>query len=292
MKEAYFCFTIDDVGYEGYSTEDHLERLLDFCNEQGLKGTFFVVPLGQGKKLGEQSGYVELLKQAISQGHEIAQHGLEHDRFECGIPPEMILSLPHEGPARERLRKHREEIEKSLQIEPLRKKLSLGRSVLEEGVGQKVNGFRAPCLSTCENLFHALCSERYLYDSSKYLQETGWDLLNGKNSDPRPITRQMFDSMQYPGALRIFPLTTEYTWYLGKKNFQVTLDLAKYDVRACIRAGIPFVPICHVSPIQKSEEDCGFELYRHLLDYAHEICSKSEFDFKSLTLSEMCERCL
>jgi len=290
MQAASCCFTVDDVCYEGYSSEAHLKRLLDFFGSQDISATFFVVPLAQGRRLEERPEYVRILKRAVNEGHEVAQHGLEHDRFECGIPPEMILALPHEGPARERLKTHRAEIEVSLQMESLRNRLCRGRTILEQGMGREIRGFRAPCLSVCENLFHVLRDEGYLYDSSNYLQETGWDILNNREPFvPRPITRERFDSLQCCAPLRMLPLTTDYTWRLQQDKFDVTLELAEHDVEACFESGIPFVPMSHVSPIQECENDCGFELYRRLVGHAKQRAADRGLESKFLTLSQVCE---
>ncbi|MCW5977930.1 MAG: polysaccharide deacetylase family protein [Bryobacteraceae bacterium] len=281
-----FCATVDDVCYEGYSTEAHLTNLLALFQELGLPATLFTVPLAQGIPLGERSGYVDILKQAASGGHEVAQHGLEHDRFECGVPPRMIMDLPHEGPARERLARERDAIEAALTTPAIRQRLAQGRRIIEDALEIRIAGFRAPCLSICDNLFHALDQEGYLYDSSRHLQEAGWDLLNGvRPAIPRPITREIYDRLQYPGRLRTLPLTAEYTWYLTWENFDVTMDLAQHDFRACLDAGIPFVPICHVSPIQQGEDECGFEFYRRLADFARAEAGRRGEDLEALTLA-------
>jgi hypothetical protein len=214
---------------------------------------------------------VELLRQAAAEGHAIGQHGLEHDRFETGIPPRMILDLPHEGPARERLAKQRPAIEAGLQVDSLRERLATGRRILEDALGFEVAGFRAPCLSICDNLFDALEAEGFRYDSSRHFQDAGWDILNGKDPIvPLPITRERFDASQYPGRIRTLPLTAEYTWYLTRDKFDITMDLAHHDFTACLDAGIPFVPVCHVSPVQQGEPGCGFEFYRRLLAFARD----------------------
>ena len=156
MEKMYFCVSADDIGLNGYSTPKHLEKLLNFWDEQGLKGTLFVVPRSNNKELGQMTEYVELLNYAAENGHEIAQHGLDHTRFQTGIPPKMVLDLPHEGPAREYLSGHREEIDKNNSIENLRVVLREGRDILEPALQIDIKGFRAPCLSTCKNLFKAL----------------------------------------------------------------------------------------------------------------------------------------
>src|SRR5262245_27956437 len=102
-----FCATVDDVCLEGFSSEEHMVSLLRFFQELNVRATFFIVPRAEGVPLGSRPRYVELLQQAAAEGHAVAQHGLEHDRFETGIPPRMVLDLPHEGPARERLARDR-----------------------------------------------------------------------------------------------------------------------------------------------------------------------------------------
>jgi len=282
-----YCFTVDDVAYEGYSSADHLRTLIDFCRAEDLKGTWFVVPLVNGKELEEQAGYVEILKEATVRGDEVAQHGLEHERFETGIPPPMILALPHEGASGKRLETDREAIEAELTVERIRERLRRGRDILTRALGREVAGFRAGALSTCDNLYDALEAERYDWDSSKALQESAWDLIVGReNVVPREITRARFERMQPPGALRVLPLSAEYTWYLKQDQYSAFLELAKHDFAACLDARIPFVPVCHVSPILEGEGDIGLQLHRELLAFARATAAERGVDLEFRTLSE------
>ena len=290
MKAMSFCFTVDDVGYDGYSTEAHLSQLLAFCAAADLKLTLFTVPRSGGQEIGRRPHYVALLHEAAAAGHDIAQHGLDHDRFECGIPPKIVLDLPHEGPARDHLATHGAEIEAALSVEHLRRRLREGRVLLEDAVAAPVLGFRAPCLSICDNLFTAIQAEGYRYDSSRHLQDAGWDLINGRTPIvPRPITHAIFDTLQLRST-REFPLTTDYTWYLPRERYAATLELAKHDFDACLAADIPFVPVCHVSPIQEGTGNPGFDLYRELLDYARARTEALRTPLVSLTLAELCSR--
>jgi peptidoglycan/xylan/chitin deacetylase (PgdA/CDA1 family) len=287
MDAMPLCFTVDDVGYSGFSTEGDLARLLAFCAEEGLKATFFAVPRCERREIGRRQEYVDLLQQALESGHEVAQHGLDHDRFEFGIPPKMVLDLRHEAPARERLARRRHEIEAGLTVVGIRQRLRTGRRILESVLGQPIRGFRAPCLAICDNLFAAIEAEGYRYDSSRHLQEAGWDLINGQvPATPRPITRKKFDALQR-GSVREWPLTADYTWYLTRERYAATLALAKHDFDACLAAGIPFVPICHVSPIQEGAGNCGFEFYRELLAYARRQTQAAGQKLASMTLAEV-----
>lgn len=262
-------------------------RLLDFLRETRVKGTFFVVPLAQGIPLGQRTRYVELLKQALAEGHEIGQHGLEHDRFEFGIPPKMVLDLPHEGPTRERLARERDVILDNLTVAKIRARLAQGRRLLEDALGVEIVTFRAPALSVCDNLFHALEAEGYAFDSSRCFQEAAWDIINGKTDvTPRPITRGLFEQMQYPGKMKTLVLTAEYTWYLPNKNFEIMFNLACHDLEACRQSAIPFVPICHVSPLFQGEDNNGLAFYRRLFERVREAWRPSREPLQFMTIKE------
>jgi predicted deacetylase len=287
MQEAVFCFTVDDVGMPGYSSEKHLDNVLQFCADENIMATFFVVPRPHGQLFHRNTEYVKVLNEAKKAGHAIAQHGLEHGRFDLGIPPKMVLDLPHEGPARAHFAEHRQEIERSLTIDNIRARLREGRDILEEAFGFEVDGFRAPCLAVCDNLFMALDAEGYRYDSSGFLQKAAWDLINGESNPPiHPITRDIFDSHQAAKKTQCFPLTAEYTWYLTRDRFNNFLELAKHDFDACLNANIPFVQLSHVSPIQEGDADCGFALYRELLAHAKHSAAKQGKRLVSTTLAE------
>jgi hypothetical protein len=287
MEDVVYCFTVDDVAMDGYSSETHLANVLEFCDEEQINATFFVVPRFNGKPLQRGGEYSTLFAEALAAGHALGQHGLDHDRFQLGIPPKMVLDLPHEGPARAHFAQHRDEIERSLTLDNLRARLREGRTIMEDAIGQPVEGFRAPCLSTCDNLFKALEVEGYAYDSSQCFQKGAWDLINEKeNPVICPITRGLFDAYQTGGRMRTFPLSAEYAWYLTRNKYQAFLDLAKHDLDACMAESIPFVPVCHVSPVQEGEGTCGFDLHRELLAYARERAAQEGRRFVTATLAE------
>jgi peptidoglycan/xylan/chitin deacetylase (PgdA/CDA1 family) len=287
LRTSVWGFTVDDIGMDVYSTEEHLANILSFLNEYKIKATFFAVPEVDGRKLNARSGYVALLRDAIQMGHEVAQHGLRHDRFEIGIPPVMILNLPHEGPARRFLAENRENLHKEHTVDRIREKLNAGRKIIEDAIGMEVYGFRSPALQTCDNMFIALAEEGYMYDSSLYLQKAGWDILNGLQYVPQKIDREKFTQLQRDGLLEL-PLTTEYTWYLERNNFDKSYDLATHDFNSCMEEDIPFVNLCHVSPIQEgSDGNLGFAFYRKLFDYARTTAARDRCELKAATLFEI-----
>lgn len=284
-KTFLFGYSVDDVALQGWSTEKELAEILQFCAEYRLKATLFTVPESPvGKPIGVQTAYVRLLQEAGRQGYEVGQHGITHDRFEVGIPPNMILNLPHEGPAREYLKNNREKLEEDHSLVNIRKKLRYGRNLLEDALGLTIKGFRAPALQICDNLFQALVEEEYLYDSSSTIQETGWDLIMERDEPPRPIDRGSFDRLQHSATIPELPLTTDYSWMLKAAWYDKSLLLAQHDFCACLKAGIPFVFASHVSPMFKGE---GMKLLRQFIPWCRETAATAGVELKSLTLSEI-----
>lgn len=283
-------FSVDDIGLDGYSTEEHLNNILNFLDGYQMKATFFAVPEAEGGTLSKRREYVSILRDAIKRGHEVAQHGLTHDRFEIGVPPEMILNLLHEGPARAFLAENSEKLKSEHTVGKIRRKLKKGRKIIEDAIGMRVNGFRSPALQSCDNMFIALAEEEYFYDSSTCLQKAGWDILNNLKYVPQEINQGRFAQLQKAG-LRELPLTTEYTWYLGRDNFDKEYNLAVHDFDCCMNSGIPFINICHVSPIQEgSDPGLGFELYRKLIEYSKAGAGRDKYELKSMPLLKIAER--
>lgn len=283
-----YGFTVDDVGLDDYSTPEHVRNLVELADELGVKSTFFVVPRdSSGVTFEHRHEYLAILKDAVANGHEVGQHGIEHDRFEIGVPPQMILNLPHEGPSREFLRRNRDKLALEHSLENIRRKLREGRNILENAFGFPIRCFRSPALQVCDNLFAALTAEQYI-DSSSCLQETGWDFMNGNfAAAPRPITRERFDALQRPG-LPEFPLTTDYTWYLPREHYNAFMALAMHDFHGAVEAGIPLVSVSHVSPVQMPG-DCGFEFLREWITAMKRECAEKGIPFTPMNLQQIAE---
>ncbi len=127
------AFTIDtEWDYWGASHSHGITRgvpkLLDFLRALEIRATFFWT----GRSAAAHEGVVQ---QVISEGHEIACHGLDHENF-------TLLS-------------------RSDQHTAIRTALSL-----LQGVGADCVGFRAPRLRVNDDLFETLIRLGFAYDSS------------------------------------------------------------------------------------------------------------------------------
>ena len=174
-KKFYFGMSVDDVALDGWSKPENFLRLVEFFNKENLPATFFVVPVDEATDRPFYTlspEYVPAMRKAQEEGHCFAQHGIRHNRFELGVPPAMILDLPHEAENRRYASEHRKDLEQEHSIANCRARLKQGRDILENALGFRIEGFRAPALQESPGMFAALAEEGYQFDSSACLQET------------------------------------------------------------------------------------------------------------------------
>jgi hypothetical protein len=107
-----------------------IAKLLELFGKHDLKATFFV-PGEVAKNYGHS------LKFAIREGHELACHGLEHDKNECLLPFNEQLA-----------------------------RITEATEILYRQIGGRPKGFRAPCLRANGETAKVLEHLGYAYDSS------------------------------------------------------------------------------------------------------------------------------
>lgn len=107
-----------------------IKRLLDIFKKHDIKATFFVT--------GEMAqSYERLIKTIYEAEHEIACHGLMHDKDEC-----------------------------LLHFEEQKRRITKATRILQKIIGYPPKGFRAPCLRANANTLIILEKLGYTYDSS------------------------------------------------------------------------------------------------------------------------------
>jgi len=127
-----------------------VDRFLDLFAETGVRATFFMV----GDDIRSKKLATDVLKRMVDAGHELANHTMTHphnlSRLSAADKEEEIV-----GTAR----------------------------LIEDATGQKVVGFRAPCLDIDEELVDILERHGYWYESSvlpfylKQAQEFAYGLI-------------------------------------------------------------------------------------------------------------------
>ena len=267
MKKLKVAMSCDDVALDGWSTPKDLETLINYYNKKGFKGTFMVVPVYEdGTYFTKQKEYIAILKDAVMAGHTIGQHGISHDRFEIGVPPQMILDLPNETESKRKVLEEYSSLVAEHTLEKIIKKLEMGKKILEDAFEFEVLGFRAPSLQTSDNMWKAFDIVGYKWDSSCALQPTGWDILNGKKNTP-PVDFEIDPIWTSHQNYKTYPLTTDYSWFLLDEDFNLTFSLAKHDIDRCAELDLPFIPVCHVSPINLCPHGNGYKMYDLMIDY-------------------------
>lgn len=119
-----------DPSEEDFQIEQGINNLLDLFSEFEVRATFFV----PGEIVEEHSQTIKFLKQ---RGHEVACHGMTHEKNECLLP----------------LNQQKASIKEATEL-------------LQKEVGCKPQGFRAPCLRSNRETVRILEHLGYVYDSS------------------------------------------------------------------------------------------------------------------------------
>lgn len=111
--------------------EDAVRRLLDLCEQKGVKGTFFI--LGWIARR-----HPRLVRAIAASGHEVACHGFNHD---------MLTALDEAAIGQD---------------------LADAKAILEDSSGNLVTGYRAPNFSITDRALDILAELGFVYDSSVF----------------------------------------------------------------------------------------------------------------------------
>jgi peptidoglycan/xylan/chitin deacetylase (PgdA/CDA1 family) len=284
MPETLFCLTNDDAGSQ---QPERFAELLDFLAEERVPATFFVVPAAGGVPLGEKPEWVDLLRRARDEGHELQHHGYAHGVFEFGVPPSFMLDIIPE--ARARWQREPDAVRAGHTLEILRDKLARGVEILTPLLGHGPQGFRSGCLAVSEAMEHALVEQGFRWSSNWVVNPTGWRYINGDydagelwgvDVPPRPFRRSvaaLSGAAPLPGAAALpgaglveVPILSEYTWLLGPGDVERHYDLARRDYDRVRRAAGVFVALSHYYAMT-GEYAAGLDVYRRLFAYARDI---------------------
>lgn len=111
--------------------EDAVRRLLDLCEQKGVKGTFFVLGLVAKR-------HPRIVRAIVAGGHEVACHGFNHD---------MLTTLDEAA---------------------IRQDVADAKALLEDVAGGPVSGYRAPNFSITDQALDILADLGFTYDSSVF----------------------------------------------------------------------------------------------------------------------------
>jgi peptidoglycan/xylan/chitin deacetylase (PgdA/CDA1 family) len=225
------------------SVEDGLIRLLGIFDKHEITATFFV-PGEVAQKNGQA------IKNIAEDGHEVACHGLVHEKDEF---------------LRERYRQEQQIKEAS--------------RIIEEASGEKPVGFRAPCLRANATTLEVLQDHGYIYDSS--IAPTFVPGYYGYLSAPLKPYHPSYKSIGKIGACRILeipvsvnplvhlPLSAAWMRNLGYSWVRMGIDMN-------LRLGNPVVFYIHPRDVVSLPREIGapWHVYRNTGNVAVETLDK------------------
>jgi peptidoglycan/xylan/chitin deacetylase (PgdA/CDA1 family) len=266
MPETLFCLTNDDAGGQ---QPERFSELLDFLAEEQVPATFFVVPAAGGVPLDRKPEWLNLLRRARDEGHELQHHGYNHGVFEFGVPPGFMLDIIPE--AKERWQHEPEAVRAGHTLKILNAKLARGLEILTPILGHGPQGFRSGCLATSDAMYQALAEHGFCWSSNRVVNPTGWHYINGEYDAGKPWQADV-PPRPFPHAAGLIevPMISEYTWLLQAKDVERHVDLIRRDYDRVRQESGVFVALSHYYAMT-GEYAAGLEVYRQLFAYAREV---------------------
>lgn len=280
MTETLFALTNDDAGGD---RPELFRELLDFLAEQRVPATFFVTPAAGGRPLGQKPEWLHLLKRALDEGHELQLHGLDHgSTFECGVPPQFMLDIIPEDKAR--WQENPEVIQAAHTLALMSDRIARGKEIFTRTLGYVPQGFRAPCLSMCDNSYQVLADQGFRWSSNLVVNPMGWRYINRQYDADEPWQKDVPPHpFPYKAGIIEIPMLSEYTWYLKDDDLDRHFSLIQDDLHRVRRAGGAFVALSHYYAMT-GEWATGLRVYERL--FAH---ARAQGGVRFCTLSRLLE---
>lgn len=188
----------------------NVSKLLELLERHDMKATMFWLGYFAEK-------YPELVKECHNVGHEIASHGYAH-----------VLAY-------------------KVGRQKFREDIMLGKAILEELIGQPVQGFRAAGFSTTEDtpwFFEEVRSAGYLYDSSVFPAKRGHGGIDSSPLEPFWINTSAGKLLEIPQSVIEFS-GKRISLFGGGYLRLAPKCLIDYGIRQLKKNGRPFVLYVH-----------------------------------------------
>lgn len=264
MRTIPFAWTNDDISV---GQSEQLQRQLDFLDEFGVRGTFFVVPISGEQTIADDPELLATIAGAREEGHEFCQHGTRHTPFECGVPETWMLDFSPE--VRRRYDEERLQIERGHTFEAQVRMLEEGRRAWREAFGEDSAGFRSGWGAFCGALYRALDALGYEWVSSRMPETTSWLWNQGLWDAPEGL-RECIEWAPHtiPGTSVVeIPITGgDYAFRVphDPEKIDAMVELAMREFGFCREQGVPFVMVCHWHGLARND-DSGYAVHRRLL---------------------------
>ena len=273
-QKVPLVWTIDDIGLElpmphGFGGADQLDRMVEFLDEFGISGSFFVVPirLDEGEKEGDADHFTGLkddgklvasIKAAQSAGHCFGQHGTTHAHDENGFVDFRLVNTLFGHEYSERMSRRRVYYERYWQVDALVAQYEWGRASWRDAIGTEPEGFRPGGASLCSNMYLALERLGYKWTSSQVVSLAA---LIGK------VDSLELSTPAWPiriGDLVEVPVTDDFTFGIAPEDVDKAVETGWRLWQMCSERGYPFVPLSHWFMLEV-RDGIGYRILRDLI---------------------------
>lgn len=259
MARIPFLWTNDDILCGRY---DDMARQLEFLGKHGIKGTFFVVPIFEGThRLTDDPKLVDLIKQAMAEGHEAHQHSVTHYCIENGTADLRMFDLMGEQ-AKIDYSHNRAMYERMWQVDALEVHIGWGRQEWIDAFGEPSDGYRPGCGSFCSNMYLAVANLGFKWTSSRLVSMTGWRW--GAGQYDHPVRLEGPKRPYRTGELIEIPILDDVAFKAPRAMIDEFADLGWRLWETCIEHQVPFHLVCHPQELRR-EGGVGYAIHNKLL---------------------------
>lgn len=244
-------WTNDDIHF-GRSAE--LRRQIEFLDQYGIPGVFFVIPrsIGNGD-LDQDRELLTLIEAARGNGHEFYQHGFIHSAFECGVPE--LGMLEHDLPAKRRFDENRGALEEQHTLEAQIEMIASGMRIWRRAFGEDSAGFRPGWGAFCNNFYKALALLGFEWVSSRIPCFTSWDWNRGVWDAPINFRDAVPTAPWiHPQGIREFPIAGDYGFRVPNdpKRIKAMANLALQEFEIYFERRDPMLILSHCHGLEYS----------------------------------------
>ena len=239
------CITFDDICLR-YMPLQKIKAFVQYLHDLSVPTTLFVVPKTPIRLKGEIKEYVECLKDAVTFGHELAQHGTTHDGTEYFSEFSSLIPLPYPSYSQQE------------------KSITSGLEEFNKLLGLTPKSFRAPFYLHNSNTLMALANLGFSCDSSKTVF---------KPAHLSPVRLKVMSKLKPSkiGNIVEVPVTGDYTYLLKSMNFAVQMKKALDDFELVKSKEGVFVLNNHPNYVDLDI------LFAFLTEFIHRVSLKTKF---------------
>lgn len=255
-----FIWTNDDITV---GKKQSMEGQLSFLKKYDIKGTFFVVPRPRGgkDKLTDDAPLIDLLKEAVKQGHDIQQHSVTHVCIENGTADLRMFDLMGDA-TRLAYSTERFLYERLWELEAMQAHIKWGMDEWVAAFGAPSPGYRPGCGAFCANMYKALENLGFEWCSARLVSMTGWMWASGKYDYPI-----RFDGPAKPfsqGKLIEYPILDDVAFRIPEAKINDFVELGWKMWEMCVEKNDPYLLVSHPFALEH-QEGTGYAIHDKLI---------------------------